>query len=291
MKKIILFLLVTFLFSSCSTTKFQRDESMLIIGTFNMEWLGDGVDDRVSRSEYDYKRLADIIKDTHIDVIGLQEVENDIAVERIMKYLPGYKYIIGNTGYIQNPAIIYRDTVKILSYDNYKPLDVQSGRTRAGLALTVKKGNFDFNMMIVHFKSTSRYDSTDELRNLSFEYRKMQSAVLKNWADSISNNTNEKDIILLGDFNDNPKRSNTNLSPILFGNNYLFISENLRSCKNPNWDNIDHIVLNRSSFARFVQGSVYTYDFTAKYEDYEIEKISDHCPVLCRFNISEPDND
>lgn len=155
--KSFLFALFIVLFVGCSNLKVDYDESSVTVATFNSEWLGDGIDDRNERTEYEYKMIAEVIAGTGADIIGLQEVENEKAIERIIKYLPNYKYIIGNTGWIQNPAVIFRDTVKVVKIEDYAPLAVKEGKTRAGLVLDVKKGNFDFRMMVVHFKSTSRF--------------------------------------------------------------------------------------------------------------------------------------
>lgn len=276
---------------SCNSTQVEYDSSALKVGTFNLEWFGDGVDDRNQRSDYDVKMIADLMIESGADIIGLQEIENAAAMDRLIKHMPGYKYIIGETGYVQNPAVIFRDSINVKFVENYQPLAVKPNRTRAGLVVEVKKGNFDFVMMVVHFKSTSRFDSTQQLRQESFELRRQQALVVKNWADSITTKTKERDVIIVGDFNDNPKRDTKVLLPIIQSNEFMFLSESLGSCKNPNWDCIDHIVINRSVFERLIPGTVYMYDVPAKYEDYEVDKISDHCPVYTKFNITNPDND
>jgi endonuclease/exonuclease/phosphatase family metal-dependent hydrolase len=291
MKLKIYIILLIIISISCESFRKEYDENAITIATFNIEWLGDGKDDRNPRNEYDYKRIAEILIDLKADVIGLQEVENNLALEKIIKFMPGYKYIVGETGYIQNPAFLYRDTILVKFVQNYKPLAVKANRTRPGLLVYVKKGNFDFYLMNVHFKSTSRADSTEELKLESYALRRKQAEVLRNWSDSLLNYSIEKDIIIIGDFNDNPLRPSKILSPLLFSNNFLFLTDKLGSCKNPDWDNIDHIVINKSVFQRFIQGSVYMYNIPAKYEDYEVKKISDHCPVIAKFNILIPDND
>ncbi len=288
--KVYIFLLFLILIG-CESFRNEYDENAITMATFNVEWLGDGIEDRNPRNEYDYKRIAEILIDLKADIIGLQEVENDLALEKIIKFMPGYKYIVGETGYIQNPAFLYRDTILVKFVQNYKPLAVKANRTRPGLLVYVKKGNFDFFFLFVHFKSTSRADSTEELKLESYALRRKQAEVLRNWSDSLLNYSIEKDIIIIGDFNDNPLRPSKILSPLLFSNNFLFLTDKLGSCKNPDWDNIDHIVINKSVFQRFIQGSVYMYNIPAKYEDYEVKKISDHCPVIAKFNILIPDND
>ncbi len=269
----------------------NNDSKVIIIGTFNIEWLGDGIDDKINRNEIDYKRIAETISENNVDVIALQEIENKEALRRLLKYLPNYNYIIGNIESKQNTAVVFKKSLKFKFIENYEPLSVKKGRTRAGLVVEGKKGNFDFLMMVVHLKSTSRYDSTDQLRNESYELRAQQAEILKTWADSINNNSSEKDIIIVGDFNDNPLRNTQILYPLYQSNQYVFLTKDLASCKNPYWDCIDHIVINRSVFNRLVQGSLFMYDIHSKYSDLEVSKISDHCPIFCRFDITAKDND
>ncbi len=286
----ILFLTTTTILFSCSKSQVDKSET-LVIGSFNIEWLGDGINDNIKRDESDYKRIADLIKDCDADILGLQEIENVTAIKRIMKYLPDFRYIIGNTGSKQNPALIYKKDCMVEFITNYTPLAIKSGRTRAGLIINAKKGTFDWIMMVVHLKSTSRYDSTEALRIESFEIRKRQAEILRAWADSTAEH-NEKDIIILGDFNDNPNRNKQqNMSPLTWDNKYLFLTKDEVSCANPRWDMIDHIVVNQSASSRYLVNSLFVYNIYHSYSESELRKVSDHCPVIASFNITMPDND
>lgn len=293
MKKlnIIFCLLSALILLSCNKVSFDKKETV-VVGTFNVEWLGDGADDRKVRSERDYKRLAEVIMNTEADILGLQEIENEAALKRVMKYLPDYKYIMGSTGYIQNPAVVYKNDVSVNFIENYESLAVVKNKSRAGLVVSVKKGNFDWVMMVVHLKSTSRFDSTQEMRFTSYEMRRNQAEVLRKWADSIVSIGAERDIIIVGDFNDNPSRPKSqNMQPLVSDGEFKFLTEEQRSCANPNWDLIDHVVVNRSALTRFFVNSQYIYNIHYAYTKSEIEKISDHCPVVVAFDIVAPDND
>jgi endonuclease/exonuclease/phosphatase family metal-dependent hydrolase len=286
------FALLITIFVSCKTQKYDLSQNTISIGTFNMEWLGDGIDDANPRKDADYKRIAEIIKDLDTDILGVEEIENQSALNKILQYLPDYKTLISNTGSKQNPAVFYKAGMEIKKIDDFKPLDVKAGRTRSGLIITAKKGNFDFIMMVVHLKSTSRYDSTAQMKDESHLLRQKQALVIRNWADSVNKFSNEKDIFIIGDFNDNPTRKKQqNLFPLANSGDYIFLTQDLVSCKNPKWDFIDHIVANQSALKRFYKGSVYVYDIFSKYSDYEVKKISDHCPVTAKFEIDSADND
>lgn len=290
-RRVLLLVVTSFFVISCSRVSFDKTQTV-VVGTFNIEWLGDGNDDRIVRNDRDYKRLAEIIENTGADVLGLQEIENEIALKKVMEYLPEYGYIMGNTGYIQNPAVVFKKDVDVKFIENYKPLAVVENKTRSGLVVSVKKGNFDWVMMVVHLKSTSRYDSTQEMRFASYDMRKKQAEVLKHWADSIHSNTSEKDIIIVGDFNDNPKRPKSeNMQPLISDGTFKFLTEDYVSCANPKWDMIDHIVVNKDAITRFYANSQFIYNIYNAYTKSEIDKVSDHCPVVVAFDIAAPDND
>ena len=287
-----LYIFIVILFAvACSKVSVDKNQTVTV-GTFNMEWLGDGNNDQKKRTERDYERLAEVIENIKADIIGLQEIENEAALKRVMKYLPDYDYFIGNTGYIQNPAVVFKKGLDVKFVENYKPLAVEKNKTRSGLVVSVRKGNFDWLMMIVHLKSTSRYDSTDAMRLASFDMRCRQAEILRKWADSTALNTNEKDIMIVGDFNDNPTRFKTqNMQPLVYDSTYKFLTDSYRSCANPNWDMIDHIVVNKSAISRFLINSLFVYNIYHAYTKSEIEKISDHCPVIVAFDVVIPDND
>lgn len=291
MKKIIILILSSVLFFACSKTPtMEVSQSEVVIGTFNIQRLGDGIDDNVKRTDDDYKRIAEIIKETKADVLGIQEIENTVALEKVMKYLPDYNYKLGSNGWKLNLGVIYKKDIEITNSGEYLPVIVEKNKTRPGFYFTAKKGNFDWNMMVVHFKSTSRYDSTDEMRQRSYELRKMQAKVLRNWADSLTNNTSERDLIIVGDFNDNPTKKGKNLQELIDGG-INFISQDLTSCKNILWTSIDHVAVNSEAIKRYKFGSITSHNFYKYLTEQEIDKTSDHCPVVAVFDLTAPDND
>jgi len=288
---LILSSLLSFSCSSKKTYKSDTDKASVCIGTFNLEWLGDGINDKKPRTKADYEKYAEIIAESGMELVGIQEVENSSAIEKIMKYLPDYKYVLGKKGSIQNVGLIYKNTVKVESIGEYTPLKVEPERTRPGLIVKCKKGNFDWIIMVVHLKSTSRYDDTPEKKEESFDLRKEQAEVLSNWVDSLLNNSDEHDVIIVGDFNDNPRRDDKVIAPLSYNNNLLFLTWALQSCKNRLWDNIDHIVISKSVKNRYLEGSVHVDNFFYRLTDKATERISDHCPVMAVFDVTAKDND
>lgn len=279
-------IIVALLFAGCSAG------DRLTVGTFNVEWLGDGHNDREKRDEEDYRAIADVIRDTGADVLGLEEIENIEAINRVLKYLPDYKAFIGSGGRAQNVGLLYNSSVDVRIEGEYSPIAIEAGRNRPGLVAHCRKGNFDWIMMVVHLKSTSRYDSTEQLRKASYLTRSQQAEKIVFWADSIRKSGAEQDVIIVGDFNDFPlRKTNPTLLPILADASLEFLTVNMSSCKYENMKSIDQILVSSSAKSRFYTGSERMVNFQAALPKKQASKISDHCPVTCQFDILKPDND
>lgn len=264
----------------------------ITIATFNVEWLGDMVNDRIDRLPEDYKLIAEIIKKSDADIIALQEIENENALKLLNKHLTGFKYYLGKKGGKQNLGLLYKKELIVKIIGEYTPLIVEQNRTRPGLVFECKAGNFDFIGMVVHFKSSSRYDDTKEKVQKSKELRAKQIEKTHFWADSILRKTKEQDVIILGDFNDTPVRKKDNLLAIFkYDTNFIFLTENLKSCKYPTFYSIDHILVSSSANKRYIKNSLRSLDFRSILTDEETKKVSDHCPVSVMLDITIPDND
>ena len=277
-----------FLFSSCALS----EKSTVTIGTFNIAWLGDGRNDRIKRTAKDYKKIAEHIQHTGADILGLQEIENEKAMEKLLKYLPDYSYVLSETGSAQKVGFIYKNDVIVSNPVEYMPLAIKKNRQRPGLIIRAQKGNFDWIMMVVHYKSTSRYDNTPELKERSREIRKQQADITAAWADSLLKDSDEKDIIIVGDFNDTPTRTKNPTLTNLQNNSSLFIhTGRLKSCKHKAWYSIDHIICSQSANERYIYNSEFIYNIYSSESAETAKNISDHCPVIMVFETESPDND
>jgi exonuclease III len=292
MKYLNIFILCLLLSSCSKHIKSHGSPDNISIGTYNMEWLGDGYNDKLERNEDDYKQLAEIIKNTDVDLLGVQEIENEKAIKRILKYLPDYDFYIGSHGHTQNVGILYKNDIDIKEIHEYIPLEVEKGRTRPGLVFQAKKGNFEWEMMVVHFKSTSQYDDTEQKIDDSRELRLKQSTRLSYWIDSVLQVGKESDIVIVGDFNDTPLRKEFNsLEPLSNDSNIKFLTDSLKSCKYRNWYVIDQIIVSQSAFNRVINNSLRIYDTYSTLPKNKLEKISDHCPIIVDFEVKSPDRD
>lgn len=292
-----LILLVIFGCGRCtqdkSSTQTQTTNTKeIIVGTFNIEWLGDGISDRKERTEQDYKNIAKIIEDSQCDLIGVQEVENINAIARVGKYLPNYSFYITRDDAPQKVGVLFRKDIKVRYISDYTPLEVEDRRTRPGLVVAVQKGNFDFLALVVHLKATSHYDNTPEKLEDSRNLRTRQAEVVSHWIDSILTIGQEQDLFVVGDFNDTPLRKKFNtLMPLISNSNVIFLTEQLKSCKLQNAYVIDHILVTKSILDRYIANSVNIYNTYQIFSKEIAEKISDHCLVFARFDVTKPDND
>jgi endonuclease/exonuclease/phosphatase family metal-dependent hydrolase len=277
-------------FGASVTDTFKFNKEFITIGTFNLEWFGDGINDRIDRTDDDLRNYAKIIKDLDVDILGVQEIENDVALNKLVNnYLKGYSYYIGKEGGNQKIAVLYKKGLNVKYLGEYYPLMVVNRRTKPGLLVNIKAGNFDFNLMVVHLKSSSHWDNTPEKMANSFGTRESQAQVLATWCDSVVSDKNEQDIIVVGDFNDTPRRTkNNSLYPL---DNYHFLTENLRSCRFKNAYTIDHILVSSSASDRFIKNSEFMYDVSSTFSKEESKGLSDHCPVISNFDIKKADND
>lgn len=262
----------------------------ITIATFNIAWLGDGTRDRFDREEHDYELIAASIRECGADILGIQEVENAAALERLMPYLPGFAYLISKGGRQQRLAVLYRESIDVQFVEELDEIAITPG-LRPGLVVSCQAVSFDALILLVHYKSSSRWDSTPALRKRSYELRERQAALTSDWVENALQGR-EQDIIVMGDFNDSPVDDNSpTLIPLLANPAIDFITGDLISCKNKRWKAIDHIVLSKSSQKRLIDGSVGMINLFYQHGRKTAARISDHCPVIARLNVALPDND
>ena len=276
---------------ACQTPQGAPDTTVTI-GTFNIEWLGDGASDTKPRTDQECLLIADVISRTGADVLGVQGVENDAALRRVTRYLDGYKGYLTDAGIKQNVGLIVRNGVDVQQLGTYDALTLGRRGLRPGYVVRCTKGSFDWVMMVVHLKSTSRHDSTNQLRDESRQIRTEQVALLKRWSDSVIAAGKERDVIIVGDFNDfTSRRQNATLTPLLESQSMQFLTGALKSCKNDNWTTIDHVVVSSSAHQRVMKGSERMENTRAFLQPQMADAVSDHCPVIVRFSTAGPDND
>jgi len=259
------------------------------IGTFNTNWLGgEAAADMKPRKEADYRDIASMIKDSGASIMGLEEVGSEDAVKKLISYLPGYDFVIGTTGVrdggkSQRLVVLY-DTAKVQcdksSVEELKDVMVPEiageGRLRAPLAVKMKADNFDFTLVVCHMKA--RFDDRAK------EIRNAQADRMNSWIQDKIRNGGEKDIIVVGDFNDFVG------SPPLkkMESQLYFVTQ--EAAQRGDYSNIkfksliDQIGVTSASGgaeANYIPQSVHMPDI-GKYPNF-VSRISDHRPVVASF--------
>lgn len=252
------------------------------IGTFNIEWLG-----TKNRPEEAYKEIAQVIKDSDAQILGVQEVSNEKALKKVMNHLPNYGYILGKSGGGQKVAVLFDKNRVKYDVNSIDQIDgAQVGNSlRAPLLVNMKVDDgFDFTFIVVHLKAM--FDEQ------SIEVRTEQATQLHKWIKSHIKDNNDKDVVLVGDFND--FAGSESLGCFSRSKSMAFITKDTPEdfySNIPHKGVIDHGVLtsvDKGSMEEFIPGSVHTIDEN-KYPDFE-NRISDHKPILFEVR-TDIDND
>lgn len=269
---------------SCTTTA-KKTPARITLGTFNMEWFGDNSsDDHKQRTVADDVLLAEVLRDTDADVLAVQEIENSEALKRLLRLLPEYRFILGSTGGKQHVGFLYRSSVEIDGVQELVEIAVEEGRTRAGLLVQCRVGAIHWLMLAVHLKSTSRADSTPALEERSRILRRLQAVQIRAWADSVLEKTKEQNVIILGDWNDSPRKKQSALDTLKSAFRLTFLTSDLMSCTYSGLPAIDHIVMSDSVLHYVLPGTLRTVNFRAMLSDKEAQRVSDHCPVVVQIS-------
>lgn len=269
---------------SCTTIE-KQTPARITLGTFNMEWFGDNSsDDHKSRTDADDALLAEVLRDTDADILAVQEIENPEALKRLLRLLPEYRFALGSTGGKQRLGFLYRPPVEIDSVQELAVIAVEAGHTRAGLLVECRVGDVHWQMLAVHLKATSRADSTPELEERSRTLRRLQVLQIRLWADSVLEKTKEQKVIILGDWNDSPRKKQSTLDTLKSAARLTFLTSDYMSCAYSGLPAIDHIVMSDSALRDVLPGTLRTVNFRAMLSDKEVQRVSDHCPVVVQIS-------
>ena len=289
MKYVVLFSVLCLAFSvqACDISP-DVENTGVTIGTFNIEWLGDNTsDDRKPRTTEDLALCAEIVRETAADILALQEVENEAALESLCAFLPEYRFALVRSFGKQNVGFLYKRTVRVDWVREFDAINVERGRTRSGALMQCVVGGDSLLLLAVHLKSTSRADSTPELRERSRFLRRAQAERLRVWTDSLlsaaSPSVFARNLCILGDFNDSPRASAGVLDTLVSSRHLHFLTSYFNGCLYTHLPAIDHIVVSSPLFSRVPRGSVRMVNFRVRLPDADAARISDHCPVTARI--------
>lgn len=265
------------------TGKMEHDgEQVAGIGTFNIEWLG-----TKKRSEEDYKTIAKVIQDVNADVLGIEEISSVDGLKKVLKHMPDYGFVLGKSNDQMLGVIFNKNRA---SYDPHSIEQVDAvtmGKDgmRSPLSVDMKVDNYDFNFTVLHLKA--RFDPKSK------EFREKQAEVLNQWLKARLQTKQDKDMIIVGDYNDFVDSKTT--QNVAKGGIIEYATKEAKPKQIYSTvkykETIDQIGLSSvkgGATEEFVPGSLRTVDENDYYQ--YLERVSDHKPMVMTVK-SGVDND
>ena len=277
----------------------QTAATRITVATWNIAWFGDGLNDGVLvgnrrrgqhlREEPDFERLRRVVSrltDHGVEVVGLQEVENAVAVRRIFPEEDWELFISRrdtDPAWSQRTAIVVRRAAgwRIDRHPDIVEWSPQ-GRDRHGVDLTLSRGEERVRVLTVHFQSGCHGDSLDSGKR-PCGFLRMQLAVLKGW---LFERMGERiPTIVAGDWNRFLSRSGDETVSEMPGESLVLppVSRAPR-CWGGRFDHyVDHIV----AFAPAGRAAASSVFEEVLYEapDSVRDRLSDHCPLVAGLNF------
>lgn len=293
MKKLILafILLLTFncnLFSQSLDDLTFGTDSTLEVMTWNIEWFP-----KSEQTTVDYVKT--IVQNLKVDVIAIQEIDDRSAFQQMIDELDGWDgyYVNGQyqgLGYIYNSNTVNISKIHEICTSNSHELP------RSPLAMEMTFNGQEFVIINNHLKCCGNgYLNTNDPEDEE-NRRFMGCNILETY---ISTNYADKNVIVLGDLNDEITDNSANNVFKTFidkPDEYRFIDMEIAEGSNSNWSypswpsHLDHILISNELFDEMeaedavittinieyhLSGGFYTYD---KY-------ISDHRPVALKIKV------
>jgi endonuclease/exonuclease/phosphatase family metal-dependent hydrolase len=251
----------------------------LTIASWNLDWLNHSSQrGPVRRSPADYERLQRYAQRLHADMIAVQEVDGEAALQQV--FPPGeYDYHLSTQRGVQLVGFAYRKGLGVERHPDLVALDV--GGVRDGVDLTVHVNGQALRLLAVHLKSGC-FAAPLSSRKAACVKLRAQLPVLERWIDERAR-ANEP-FLVLGDFNrrlnahdpfyvelDDGDPPNADLSLLSDGH-----ASQCWGGKYP--ELIDHMLLSRDATSWLKPNSFQQLVYDAADTPFR-QKLSDHCPI------------
>jgi len=260
-------------------------ESTLDIMTWNMERFP-------LKGDSTMQAVAEIIADLDVDIIGVQEVIKIGDFAKMMSWLPQYDFILSKHSSFLEQAIIFKKNMfTVLGQDEPFAMDDYffAGRPPLVVDFLYHCGSVKQKICIVNMHLKCCGDGL---------YRRQQS--MKQLHGFLSNKMNigDKNIVVIGDWNDEIQDSGIYQSFSSFINdkeNFLFVTEKIvndpKQQSYPTWPSfLDHIMISSGYFDIYeelgVIRSVNIDEWIGGWSQYE-SLISDHRPILLSLPLEK----
>jgi len=228
------------------------------------------------------------------DVVLIQEIR-DASEQTIQNFVekinqmegPDYGFIrserLGRTSSKEAYAYIYNtETVQFIQGSDYVYTDANDVFEREPYIASFKISNFDFVLVGIHTKPDDAYN---EIGNLTFVVSSIQVA-----------NPNEKDIIVMGDFNaDGSYFDEDDTSNLFKASEYNWLITNDMDTMVKTDYTYDRIVVLDTTFNHeYDAGTAQVFYFDQVYglnNQTFVSQVSDHYPVFAQYKTSRLDDD
>ncbi|MEL7170409.1 MAG: endonuclease/exonuclease/phosphatase family protein [Bacteroidota bacterium] len=276
----------------------QGTDATFDVGTWNIEWFGDG-DDGPTNEQLQQDRAAAVIGESEVDLWCLQEIASTTAFANLLATLgDGYAGVLATDSGRQRLAYVYKtDVVQNLgtqhvltefdfAFAGRPPLQMRAR------VLTQTDGapiQTDVRALCFHAKAFSDVSS--------YNRRVDASEALKNYTDNLAAINTQ--VMILGDYNDELGQSTSSGRTSPYANfvdddGYVFASADLDASNTPTFcgnsscsggSTLDHIAFTANLAAPYVEGSGDRYDEILGPLGGYTFTVSDHLPVTAQFEF------
>ena len=284
-KLIIIFIVSAFLVSQEYPT-LGSDDSFDFM-TWNIEWFP-----KNGETTIDY--VSEIIEQIDVDVIAIQELDDRDIFDEMISSLPGYSGYYESSWFAGLAYIYKTESIQVNDiYEIYTTSPYWNAFPRSPMVMDLDFRGVNYFLINNHFKCCG--DGTLNLNDDSDEERRRYDAInlLREYIDE---NLPDKNVIVLGDLNDNisePAPNNV-FQLILEDPDYYFADYEISMESNfwefwsfPSWpSHLDHILITDELFDEFNSSEVQTIKIdqylNGAWSEYD-QNISDHRPVFMKL--------
>ena len=282
-KYIIIFFLFTHVLNAqtIDDLEFGTDTTLDIV-SWNIEWFPKNS----STSNY----VEEILRNLNADIYALQEIDDTILLEQVVSNISGYETYF-KSSYYGGLAYVYNsNTISVNDqYEIYTSQQYWNAFPRSPQVLDCNFFGKNYILINNHFKCCGDGFLNLNIFNDEENRRKQAANYLKQYVDS---NFSFKNVIVLGDLNDNlvdPNVHNVFINIINDTLNYLFADINIAQNTSANWSypswpsHLDHILITNELFQDFSHpGSrvevIKLDEYMSGWNNYE-NNVSDHRPI------------
>lgn len=219
------------------------------------------------------------------DVLALQEITSESALQNLANQLPDYDYLIDEDdfGDLRLGMLYRRDRVTITGTETWFPTN---GRAfpRAPFVVSLDVAGFDLRAVVLHLKAK---DTPDDR-----ERRSQAIAELANRLNVLTASGDEKDYVLLGDFNDEltDNASDNVFGPLLDApGSFTFLTEAIEQSNGytyiPFRSMLDHIMITADALDEYGPGGQTNVIAIETQVPFYEDQVSDHRPVVADFEV------